>query len=104
VTITTDGALGLTKASEAMGPKSLRMRCWLHKMQNLQQQVPALAWPECKALVMDRRDAPTREKAEERRATIVEYYQREFPAACRCLLEAADASLHPLPVPQRPQQ
>jgi putative transposase len=104
VTITTDGALGLTKAIDALWPQSLRIRCWFHKMQNLQQKVPALAWPEFKALVMDMRDAPTREKAEERRATIVEHYQREFPEACRCLLDDADASLNHLTVPQRHQQ
>ena len=33
-TITTEGAVGLTKASDARGPKSLRMRCWFHKRQN----------------------------------------------------------------------
>ena len=43
VTITTDGAMGLTKAIDAMWPKSLRIRCWFHKMQNLQQKVPAPA-------------------------------------------------------------
>jgi transposase-like protein len=104
VTITTDGALGLTKAIDAMWPQSLRIRCWFHKRQNLQQQVPALAWPEFKALVVAMRDAPTREKAEERRAQIVAQYQREFPEACRCLLDDADASLHHLAVPQRHQQ
>lgn len=104
VTITSDGALGLTKAIDAMWPKSLRMRCWFHKMQNLQQKVPAGAWPEFKALVVDMRDAPTREKAEERRAAIVERYQSEFPAACRCLLDDAEASLNHLAVPPRHQQ
>jgi putative transposase len=104
VTITTDGALGLTKAIDAMWPKSLRIRCWFHKMQNLQQKVPALAWPEFKALVVDMRDAPTREKAEERREQIVAQHQREFPEACRCLLDDAEASLNHLPVPQRHQQ
>ena len=103
VTITTDGALGLIKAIDAMWPKSLRIRCWFHKMQNLQQKVPAGAWPEFKALVVDMRDAPTREKAEERRDAIVERYQREFPEACRCLLDDAAASLNHLAVPQRPQ-
>lgn len=34
VTITTDGAVGLTKAIEALWPKSLRIRCWFHKLQN----------------------------------------------------------------------
>jgi putative transposase len=104
VTITTDGALGLTKAIDAMWPKSLRIRCWFHKMQNLQQKVPALAWPDFKALVVDMRDAPTREKAEERRDAIVARYQHEFPEACRCLLDDADASFNHLTVPQRHQQ
>jgi putative transposase len=104
VTITTDGALGLTKAIDAMWPRSLRIRCWFPKVQDLQQKVPAVAWPEFKALVVDMRDAPTREKAEERRDAIVERYQREFPEACRCLLDDAEASLTHLAVPQRHQQ
>jgi putative transposase len=104
VTITTDGAVGLTKAIDAMWPKSLRIRCWFHKMQNLEQKVPAQAWPEFKALVVDMRDAPTRQQAEERRDQIVERYQREFPEACRCLRDDAEASLNHLAVPQRHQQ
>jgi transposase-like protein len=103
-TITTDGALGLTQAIDAVWPKSLRIRCGFHKMQNLQQKVPAPAWPEGKALLMDRRDAPSREKAEQRREASVERYQREFPELCRCLWDDADASLNQLAVPQRHQQ
>lgn len=104
VTITTDGAVGLTKALEAMWPKSLRIRCWFHKMQNLEQKVPEQAWLAFKAVVADMRDAPARQKAEERRDQIVGQYQREFPEACRCLLDDADASLNHLEVPQRHQQ
>jgi putative transposase len=104
VTITTDGALGLTKAIDTMWPKSLRIRCWFHKMQNLEQKVPEHAWPAFKALITDMRDAPSRTKAEERRDQIVALYQREFPAACRCLLDDADASLNHLELPQRHQQ
>ena len=104
VTITTDGATGLTKAIDAMWPKSLRIRCWFHKMQNLQQKVPAQAWPAFKALVVDLRDAPTVATARERREAIVSRYQREFPEACRCLVDDADASLNHLVVPQRHQQ
>jgi putative transposase len=103
-TITTGGASGLTQAIDAVWPKSLRIRCWFHKMQNLQQKVPAQAWPEVKALLVDMRDAPSREKAEQRREAIVERYQREFPELCRCLLDDADASLNHLEVPQRHQQ
>ena len=40
ITITTDGAPGLSKAGEAMWPRALRIRCWFHKMQNLYQKVP----------------------------------------------------------------
>jgi transposase-like protein len=50
------------------------------------------------------RDAPSREKAEQRREAIVERYQHEFPELCRCLLDDADASLNHLEVPQRHQQ
>lgn len=103
-TITTDGAIGLTQAIDAVWPKSLRIRCWFHKMQNCQQKVPAQAWPEGKALLVDMRDAPSREKAEQRRAAIGERYQHEFPELCRCLLDDADASLNHLEVPQRHQQ
>jgi transposase-like protein len=73
-------------------------------MQNLQQKVPAHLWPEVKALLVDMRDAPPREKAEKRRETIVAQYQRELPEACRCLLDDAAASLNHLLVPQRHQQ
>lgn len=104
VTITTEGAVGLTKAVDTLWPKSLRIRCWFHKMQNLQQKVPAQAWPEFKALVVDMRDAPTVEAATERREASVACYQREFPEACRCLLDDAEASLTHLSVPPRHQQ
>ena len=71
VTITTDGAPGLTKAIDVLWPKSVRIRCWLHTRQNLQQKVPPQAWPEFKALVMDMREAPTVAEAERRRQLIV---------------------------------
>ena len=103
-TITTDGAIGLTQAIDAVWPRSLRIRCWFHKMQNFQQKVPAPAWPEVKALLVDMRDAPSRDKAEQRREAIVERYQREFPELCRCVLDDAEASLNHLAVPQRHQQ
>jgi putative transposase len=103
-TIPTDGAIGLRQAMDAVWPKSLRVRCRFHKMQNLQQKVPAQAWPEMKALLVDMRDAPSREKAEKRREAIVDRYQQEFPELCRCLLDDADASLNHLEVPQRHRQ
>jgi transposase-like protein len=103
VTLPTDGAGGLPKAVDTLWPKSLRIRCWLHQMQNLHQKVPAQAWPEFKALVVDLRAAPTVAAATDRREGSVARYQREFPEACRCLFDDAAASLNHLSVPQRPQ-
>jgi transposase-like protein len=104
VTITTDGAPGLTKAIDAMGPKSLRIRCWFHKMRNLQQKVPAQAWAEFKKVVVDMRDAPSSDAAQARRQASIDHYQRDFPEACRCWLDDAEASLNHLHLPQRHQQ
>jgi transposase-like protein len=104
VTITTDGAVGLTKAIDAIWPKSLRIRCWFHKMQNLQQKVPPQAWPEFKAWVVDMRDAPTVAAAERRRQASVAEYHLDLPEACRCLLDDGKASLNHLRVPPRHQQ
>jgi putative transposase len=104
VTSTTDGAVGLTKAIEAIWPQSWRMRCWLHKMQNWQPQVPPQAWPEFQALGSDLRDAPSVAEAQRRRQAVVKRYQRDFPAAWRGRLDDATASLNPLSVPPRHQQ
>ena len=104
VTITPEGASGLTKAGDVIWPKALRIRCWFHQRQNLPQKGPPQAWPEFKALVMDMRDAPTVTAAEQRRQAMVSRYQRDFPEACRCLLDDAEASLNHLYVPQRHQQ
>ena len=101
LTVTTDGAPGLTKAIEAMWPKSFRIRCWFHKMQNLQDKVPPEAWPAFKAQVMDARDAPTFEEGEARLRRLIEAKKQEFPEACRCLEDDLAASLNHLHVPMR---
>lgn len=103
VTITTEGAVGLTKALAAIWPQSLRLRCGFHQRQNFPQQVPPQAWPECKALVADLRDAPTVTEAERRRQALGAEYHLDFPEACRCLLEEGKASLNHLQVPPRHQ-
>ena len=104
VTITTDGAPGLIKAIDFMWPRSLRIRCWFHKMQNLAAHVPAAAWPAFKALVADMRDAPTFEEGQRRFHGLLEQYQGLFPEACRCLEDDSVASLNHLKVPARHRQ
>jgi transposase-like protein len=101
LTVTTDGAPGLIKAVEALWPKSKRIRCWFHKMQNLMGKVPPPAWAEFKALVEDVRDAPDLEEAKRRMLKIEETYSAMLPEACRCLRDDLEASLNHLLVPRR---
>jgi putative transposase len=75
VTLTTDGAAGLIKAVDVMWPRSLRMRCWFHKMQHLAAHVPPQAWPAFKALVVDRREAPSVEEGQRRCEQLVAPYE-----------------------------
>jgi putative transposase len=104
VTSTADGAPGLTKAIDVIWPQAWRIRWWFPQMQNLQQKVPPQAWPEFKAVVAGMRAAPTVPEAERRRHLSVNRYQRDFPEACRCLLDDGEASLNHLYVPQRHPQ
>ncbi len=104
LTITTDGAPGPIKAIEAMWPKSKRVRCWFHKMQNLQNKVPPQMWPEFKTLVEDMRDAPDCKEGKKRMDKIVETYSAEYPDAIRCLQDDSEASLNHLYVPKRHRQ
>jgi putative transposase len=100
---TTAGAPGRTKARDARWPHALRIRCWVHTRQNRQPQVPPQAGPECKAVVADRRAAPTVPEADRRRQLSVTRSPRDFPEAGRGLVDEAAAALNPLYVPQRPQ-
>lgn len=104
LTVTTDGAPGLIQAVEQVWPKSLRIRCWAHKMRNLETKVPPAVWPEFKALVHDIRDASSVEVARQYLNALVTRYQSELPEACRCLMDDSDASLRHLRVPKRHQQ
>ena len=98
---TTDGAPGLTKAVSAAWPRSKRIRCWFHKMQNLQQKVPPQAWPDVKAMIEDMRDAPTIQQGEQRHQACLEQLQNDFPEAYRCLQDDSQASLNHLYFPKR---
>lgn len=104
LTATTDGAPGLCKAIEAMWPKAWRIRCWFHKMQNLQAKVPPSLWSDFKARLADVRDAPDHEEAQRRLDTLIARYEHELPEACRCLRDDQQASLAHLNVPRRHRQ
>ena len=58
LTITSDGAPGLLRAIDEVWPRSLRLRCWVHRMRNFKAKVPDHMWPEVKAHLEAIRDAP----------------------------------------------
>jgi putative transposase len=101
LSVTTDGAAGLIKAVEKVWPKSRRIRCWFHKMQNLEQKVSEAEWKTFKAELEDVRDAPSLEKAQQRRGELIQRYHSRFPEACRCLQDDGEASLNHLHFPLR---
>jgi transposase-like protein len=99
VSITSDGAPGLVRAIEQMWPKSLRLRCWVHKMRNILDKVPERARAEVKAHLLTIRDAPTYEAGRQATQAVIARYQREYPAATAALADDLEASLAHLKVP-----
>lgn len=101
LTVTSDGAPGLLQAIDEVWPASLRLRCWVHRMRNLEAKIPAERWPEIKAALVGIRDAATLEAGERAAAAFLERYGAEFPAACKCLSEDLPALLNHLRLPWR---
>ena len=99
LTITSDGAPGCIKAIEAMWPESERLRCWVHKMKNILEKVPAEMHEQMKNLLRDVRDAPDHETGKRRAAELIEKYRRQHPSAMACLEDDLEASLNHLKLP-----
>lgn len=99
--ITTDGAPGLIRTVGEVWPRSLRLRCWVHRMRNLLAKVPEARKAEVKAHALAIRDAPTPEAGREAATAFLERFGRELPAACRCLSEDLEALLAHLELPWR---
>ncbi len=99
LTITTDGAPGLLRAVNEAWPKSLRIRCWVHKMRNILDKLPESARVEVKPHLLALRDAPTPEAGKQAAADVLERFSRQYPSAMTCLSEDLDASLAHLQVP-----
>ena len=100
-TVTTDGAAGLIKAVEAVFPKSLRLRCWYHRMKNFCDKVPEEFRPEIKAEIMTIRDAPGYEQGKQRAYEFIEKYKDKFPSLIKIFKEDLDALLNHLKLPFR---
>lgn len=102
-TITSDGAPGLIKAIEAVFDKSIRIRCWFHRLSNIRTKLPDETAGEVLAHVYAARDAPTPEAARASADRFVATFGREYPAAVACFQDDLEAllAIHRVPVRHR---
>lgn len=68
--VTSDGAPGLINAVEQVLPKSLRVRCWYHKLGNIRAKLPPEGAEEVLAHARAVRDAATHEAGEAQAASL----------------------------------
>jgi putative transposase len=99
--ITADGAPGLLKVIDQVWPKSLRIRCWVHKMRNIKAKLPADMANEVQAEIYAIRDAGTHEQGRELAAAVIAKYRLSYPSAMACLADDLAASLNHLKLPAR---
>lgn len=101
LTVTTDGSRGLTNATDQIWPKSLRIRCWVHKMRNIKDKLPAELAKDIMAEMYAIRDAGTYEQGQQLAQMVIVKYERIYPSAIACLKDDLDASLNHLKLPSR---
>ena len=94
-----DGAPGLTRAIEECFPRSLRQRCLVHKLRNLQSKVPEDQWPEFKARAIACYQAASPALARLLRDDIVASYGAALPSALACLQDDFEACIAHLRFP-----
>jgi putative transposase len=99
--ITSDGAPGLVNAIEGVFSKSLRIRCWYHKLGNIRSKVPAEGAEELLAHARAVRDAPTHKAGEAQAASLIERFGGPYPAAVKSFADDLEASLAHLKLPVR---
>lgn len=101
--VTSDGATGLINAIESVFPKSVRVRCWFHRLSNIRAKLADDTAPQVLAEIRAIRDAPTLDAARAQADRVVNQYRREFPAPIRCLEDDLEAllAIHRIPVRHR---
>jgi putative transposase len=99
--VTSDGAPGLLNAITQVFAKSLRIRCWYHKMANIRSKLSADDAPEVLAHIRAIRDAANCEAGRAMAAQVIETFADRFPSAMACLSDDLGASLAHLKLPVR---
>jgi putative transposase len=100
LTITTDGAPGLLRAVSEAFPKSLRLRCWFHKMTNVLGKIPDKEHDLVRAHLRAIRDAATLESGQQAAAGFLKEFAARFPSAIKCFSDDLEASLAHLRLPE----
>jgi putative transposase len=102
-TVTTDGAPGMIKAVEVVFDKSIRIRCWFHRLGNIRAKLPDDEAPDVMAHLYAVRDAPTLDAARAAADRLENTFSRSFPAAIACFHDDREAMLaiHRVPVRHR---
>jgi transposase-like protein len=101
VSITSDGAPGAIKAIEAIFPRSLRIRCWVHRMKNFSSKVPPVVWPELKAELYQIRDASSYDQGKELAERFIQKYKKTYPTLVGAVSDDLEALLSHLKLPIR---
>jgi len=101
LSVTSDGAPGMVKAIDEVFGRSLRIRCWVHKMTNLSNKVPKEDWVRIKPEIAAIRDSVDYQEGERRLKEFVGKYQRVCPSLVACLLDDWQALLNVLYLPAR---
>ncbi len=99
--ITSDGASGLINAIKGVFSKSIRIRCWYHRLGNIRAKLPTDEAPQVMAEVRAIRDAPTLDAARVQADRAINRYRSEFPAAVNSLQDDLEALLNVHRVPVR---
>ena len=99
--VTSEGAPGLVNAIEGVFSKSLRIRCWYHKLGNVRSKLPSEGADEVLAHARVVRDAPTYEAGEAQAASLIERFSGAYPSAVKSFADDLEASLAHLKVPVR---
>jgi putative transposase len=102
-TVTSDGAPGLINAIDAVFPRSVRIRCWFHRLSNIRAKLPDEGAAEVMAHIYAVRDAPTIDAARLAADRLEAAYSKLYPAAIACFNEDREAMLaiHRVPVRHR---
>jgi putative transposase len=102
-TVTTDGAPGMIKAVEVVFQKSIRIRCWFHRLANIRAKLPDDSAAEVMAHIYAVRDAPTLDAARAAADRFENTYAKSFPAAVTCFRDDREAllAIHRVPVRHR---